>query len=60
KNQDETARISIEIPKKGEDVAAEGDEKQYWASSPASSSALLLPEGQERQDLASFFLGYGL
>ncbi|MCI35959.1 hypothetical protein A2U01_0057180, partial [Trifolium medium] len=26
KNQDETARISIEIPKKGEDVTAEGDE----------------------------------
>ncbi|MCI84848.1 hypothetical protein A2U01_0106126, partial [Trifolium medium] len=26
KNQDEAARISIEIPKKGEDVTAEGDE----------------------------------
>ncbi|MCI90053.1 hypothetical protein A2U01_0111343, partial [Trifolium medium] len=26
KNPDETARISIEIPKKGEGVAAEGDE----------------------------------
>ncbi|MCI64729.1 hypothetical protein A2U01_0085987, partial [Trifolium medium] len=26
KNQEETARISIEIPKKGEDATAEGDE----------------------------------
>ncbi|MCI62013.1 hypothetical protein A2U01_0083270, partial [Trifolium medium] len=26
KNQDETAHISIEIPRKGEDVTAEGDE----------------------------------
>ncbi|MCI72201.1 hypothetical protein A2U01_0093464, partial [Trifolium medium] len=31
KNQDETACISIEIPKKGEDVAAEGDETNTLA-----------------------------
>ncbi|MCI47363.1 hypothetical protein A2U01_0068604, partial [Trifolium medium] len=31
KNQDETARISIEIPKMGEDVAAEGDETSALA-----------------------------
>ncbi|MCI73099.1 hypothetical protein A2U01_0094363, partial [Trifolium medium] len=31
KSQDETVRISIEIPKKGEDVAAEGDETNTLA-----------------------------
>ncbi|MCI73436.1 hypothetical protein A2U01_0094700, partial [Trifolium medium] len=31
KSQDEAARISIEIPRKGEDVVAEGDETNALA-----------------------------
>ncbi|MCI66363.1 hypothetical protein A2U01_0087621, partial [Trifolium medium] len=33
KNQDEAARISVEIPKKGEGVVAEGDEVDSLAPS---------------------------
>ncbi|MCI67045.1 hypothetical protein A2U01_0088303, partial [Trifolium medium] len=39
KNQDDPARISIEIPKKGEGVAAEGDEVSTLAPPPKKKRA---------------------
>ncbi|MCI73019.1 hypothetical protein A2U01_0094283, partial [Trifolium medium] len=57
-NQDETARISIEIPKKGEDVAVEGDETSAIAPptkkkrATRSSTGRALLQGGSTQNLS--------